>query len=157
MKSIEVGDAAPDFSVVASDGQTVTLSDFQGKQAVVLFFYPGDNTPICTLEACSFRDAYEDFTKLGAAVIAVSADSDETHRKFAAAKRLPYLMIADQKNALRKLFGVPKLMYLFPGRTTFVIDREGVVRSKFNSQIFGSQHVTEALRTLRQINSQPSP
>lgn len=153
MKPVDVGDVAPDFSAVASDGQTVTLSNFKGKQAVVLFFYPSDNSPICTQEACSFRDAYEDFQKLGAAVIAVSADSDETHREFAAAKRLPYIMISDQQNALRKLYGVPNVMFVLPGRITYVIDQEGIVRSKFNSQVFGSQHVTEALKTLRDISS----
>lgn len=153
MKPINVGDLAPDFSVVASNGQKVTLSEFRGKQSVVLFFYPGDNTPICTKEACSFRDAYEDFLKLGAVVIAISADSNETHQKFAAEKKLPFLMIADQDNALRKLFGVSNVMFLFPRRITYLIDRDGIVRSKFNSQLSGTEHVTQALQTLREIAS----
>ncbi|WP_373652206.1 peroxiredoxin [Schlesneria sp. DSM 10557] len=153
MKPINVGDVAPDFTVVASNGQTVRLSEFRGKQSVVLFFYPGDNTPICTKEACSFRDAYEDFLKLGAVVIAVSADSNETHQKFADEKKLPFLMIADQDNALRKLFGVSNVMFLFPRRITYLIDRDGIVRSKFNSQLSGTEHVTQALQTLREIAS----
>ena len=77
MKRIEVGELAPEFTAIASDGQHISLVDFKGKQIVVIFFYPKDNSLICTQEACSFRDAYEDFVKLGAAVIGVSGDSDE--------------------------------------------------------------------------------
>src|SRR5262249_4303374 len=99
MKPIEVGDVAPEFTATASDGQSVSLADFKGKQVVVIFFYPRDNSPICTREACAFRDAYEDFVKLGAVVIGVSGDSDQSHRAFAAAQRLPYLLIADSDGA----------------------------------------------------------
>ncbi len=80
MKQIKVGDRAPEISAITSDGQPISLSDFRGKQAVVIFFYPKNNTPICTQEACSFRDNYDDFVKLGAAVIGVSGDSDVSHR-----------------------------------------------------------------------------
>ncbi|MEI8019969.1 MAG: peroxiredoxin [Schlesneria sp.] len=151
--SVEIGDPAPDFTATTSDGQTISLAGFKGKQSVVIFFYPSDNSPICTQEACAFRDAYEDFVKIGAAVIAVSADSDETHRDFAAKKKLPYLMISDRGNALRKLFEVPSVMFVLPGRVTYVIDQEGIVRSKFVSQLFASQHVEEALKILRQLSS----
>ncbi len=108
--SVEIGDPAPDFTATTPDGQTISLAGFKGKQSVVIFFYPSDNSPICTQEACAFRDAYEDFVKIGAAVIAISSDSDETHRDFAAKKKLPYLMISDRGNALRKLFEVPSVV-----------------------------------------------
>lgn len=151
MKSIEVGDPAPEFTATASDGRRVSLSDFQGKQAVVVFFYPRDNSPICTKEACAFRDAYEDFVAAGAAVIGVSSDSDESHRSFAASQRLPYLLIADADGALRRLFGVPNSLFVLPGRVTYVIDRAGIVRHIFNSQLLGTRHVKEALQTVRQF------
>ena len=153
MKPIEVGDPAPEFSATASDGRVVSLTDFKRKQAVVLFFYPRDNSPICTQEACAFRDAYQDFVGLGAAVIGVSGDSDLSHRSFADAQRLPYWLIADEDGALRRLFGVPNSMLVLPGRVTYVIDREGIVRLKFNSQLFGTKHVQEAMQAVRKIQS----
>jgi len=154
MKPIDVGDQAPDFTATASDGRAVSLADFRDKQTVVLFFYPRDNSPVCTQEACAFRDAYEDFVKAGAAVIGISGDSDESHRSFAAEQRLPYILIADADGALRQLFGVPKSMFVLPGRVTYVIDRGGIVRLKFNSQLFGSQHVEEALQIVRDLSSE---
>jgi len=153
MKPIDVGERAPDFTATASDGRRVSLTDFQGKQAVVVFFYPRDNSPICTKEACAFRDAYEDFVQAGAAVIGVSSDSDESHRSFAATQRLPYLLIADADGALRRLFGVPNSMFVLPGRVTYVIDRKGIVRHKFNSQLLGTRHVEEALRIVREFGN----
>ena len=143
--SVEIGDPAPDFTATTSDGQQISLAGFKGKQSVVIFFYPSDNSPICTQEACSFRDAYEDFVKLGAAVIAVSADSDETHRDFAAKKKLPYLMVSDRGNALRKLFEVPSVMFVLPGRVTYVIDQEGIIRQIFSAQFVSNEHVQRAL------------
>jgi peroxiredoxin Q/BCP len=153
MKSIEVGDPAPELTATTSDGQRFLLADYQGKQIVVIFFYPKDNSHICTQEACSFRDAYDDFVKLGAVVVGISSDSDESHRSFAAAQNLPYLLIADHDGALRQLFGVPKSMLLLPGRVTYVIDLEGIVRLKFNSQLFGAQHVQEALQMVRKLTN----
>ena len=147
--SVEIGDPAPDFTATTSDGQQISLAGFKGKQSVVIFFYPSDNSPICTQEACSFRDAYEDFVKLGAAVIAVSADSDETHRDFAAKKKLPYLMVSDRGNALRKLFEVPSVMFVLPGRVTYVIDQEGIIRQIFSAQFVSNEHVQRALEAVK--------
>jgi peroxiredoxin Q/BCP len=151
MKPIDVGERAPDFSTTASDGRRVSLSEFRGKQAVVIFFYPRDNSPVCTKEACAFRDSYEDFVAAGAAVIGVSSNSDESHRSFAVSQRLPYLLIADAGGKLRQLFGVRNSFFVVPGRVTFVIDREGIVRHKFNSLLNGIQHVEEALQTVRRL------
>lgn len=153
MPRIQVGDREPDVTMTSSDGRRIVLSDFIGKSAVVLFFYPRDNTSVCTKEACSFRDAYEDFVAAGAVVIGVSADSDESHRQFAASQRLPFLLVSDADGALRRAFGVAKPLGLIPGRVTYVIDREGVVRHVYSALFQGVQHRDEALRIVRELQS----
>lgn len=153
MRRINVGDRAPDVTLTTHDGRRVTLDDFRRKQAVVLFFYPKDNTRICTREACAFRDAYEEFVEAGAVVIGVSGDSDESHREFAEKYRLPFLLVADVDGSLRRAFGVPKTLGLLPGRVTYVIDRDGIVRSIFNAPLQSQKHVDEALRTVRDLSA----
>jgi peroxiredoxin Q/BCP len=153
MKSIQVGDTAPEITFNVYDGRRVSLSDFRG-QVVVLFFYPADNTVICTREACSFRDAFHDFRQAGAIVVGVSGDSQSTHAQFAARKQLPYLIVSDEDGALRRAFGVQKRFGVLPGRVTYVIDRDGVVRDVFKSQILAKRHVDNALHIVRALNSQ---
>jgi peroxiredoxin Q/BCP len=153
--SIQVGDAAPEFVATAHDGSTFSLADFRGRQVVVLFFYPADNTPVCTAEACAFRDAYEDFVAAGAKVVGISSDSTESHSGFAAAHKLPYLLLADSGGEIRKAFGVPKTLGILAGRVTYVIDKQGIVRLVFNSQLAAKGHVTQALRVVQQL-SQPA-
>ena len=144
-----VGVAAPDFALPDREGRTVRLSDYRGKQPVVLYFYPKDNTPGCTKEACAFRDQYEDFKQVGAEVVGVSSDAAESHVKFASKYRLPFVLLTDRGGAVRKRYGVKPTLGVLPGRVTFVIDREGVVRHVFNSQLQATQHVTEAMDALR--------
>jgi len=151
MASIDVGDRAPEFTLPSQTGARVSLADFRGKQAVVLFFYPKDGTAICTKEACSFRDAYEDFVSAGAVVMGVSSDAVESHEGFARRQRLPFVLLSDTDGALRKAFAVPKSLGLLPGRVTYVIDKEGVVRLVFNSQLSAEQHVSESLAVVRQL------
>jgi peroxiredoxin Q/BCP len=151
MPRIKVGDRAPDFTAVAQDGREVSLADYLGKKAVVVYFYPKDNTSVCTAQACSFRDAYEDFVKAGAEVIGVSSDDTESHRGFAEKQHLPFVLVSDEKKSLRKAFGVPSTLGLIPGRVTYVIDREGIVRHIFNSQLNASRHISESLETVRQL------
>jgi thioredoxin-dependent peroxiredoxin len=153
MKPIQAGDRAPDFTAVAHDGQQVSLAEFLGKSVVVLYFYPKDETPGCTKQACAFRDAYEDFVKAGAAVIGVSGDSSESHQAFASGHRLPFLLLADRDGSLRKAFGVPKTLGVLPGRVTYVIDRDGIVRHVFSSQFQAERHVAEALEIVRKLAS----
>lgn len=145
---IQVGDAAPDFSLPTQSGALVQLSNFLGKQAVVLYFYPKDNTAGCTAEACAFRDSYEVFKDAGAEVIGVSADSEESHQQFATQHRLPFLLLSDKSGDLRRLYGVPTTFGLVPGRVTYVIDKQGIVRHIFSSQLDVQKHVSEALQTL---------
>lgn len=151
MSSIQVGDRAPSIVAEAHTGETIRTDDFLGKQTVVVYFYPRDGTPTCTTEACSFRDAYEDFAKAGAVVIGISADSLEKHRAFAAKKNLPFLLLSDSDGALRRAFGVPNTWGLVPQRVTFVIDREGIVRHVFSSLWNGGRHVEEALGIVKQL------
>lgn len=151
--SIAAGDRAPDFTATTSDGQTVSLRDYRDRSSVVLFFYPKDGSPICTMEACRFRDSYEDFVAAGAVVIGVSGDSDDSHVEFANSHRLPFALISDKDGALRREFGVPRSMGVLPGRVTYVIDPQGIVRLVFNSQLQGEKHVAEALEMVRTIGS----
>jgi len=146
---IQVGNAAPDFDLPDASGRRVRLADFKGKRGVVLYFYPKDDTPGCTKEACSFRDSYEEFRDAGAEVIGVSSDSEASHRSFAEKHRLPFVLVADAGGELRKRYGVPSTLGLLPGRVTYVIDREGIVRHVFNSQLQATKHVDEALTALR--------
>lgn len=154
MAAIQVGDLAPDFTRTAQTGETISLHNYRGKQAVVVYFYPADNTPGCTAQACAFRDAYQDFTDAGAVVIGISGDTSASHEKFAEGKRLPILLLSDADGELRKAFGVPKTLWLMPGRVTYVIDKQGLVQQVFNSQLFATQHVKEALATVKQLNAQ---
>jgi thioredoxin-dependent peroxiredoxin len=146
MKSIQSGEQAPDFTATAHTGRQVSLAEFRGKNVVVLYFYPKDGTAICTKEACAFRDAYERFAEAGAVVIGVSGDTLDRHRAFAGDQRLPFLLVSDRDGSLRTAYGVPKSFGLLPGRVTYVIDKEGIIRCVFNSQFSADRHVTEALK-----------
>jgi thioredoxin-dependent peroxiredoxin len=145
---LKVGAPAPDFTLADANGKDVRLADFRGRP-VVLYFYPKDDTPGCTKEACSFRDQYQDFQDAGAVVLGVSSDSSESHRAFAERHRLPFTLLADRGGQVRKLYGVPATLGLLPGRVTFVIGADGVVRHVFNSQLDAARHVSEALEVLR--------
>ncbi|PSN13284.1 peroxiredoxin [filamentous cyanobacterium CCT1] len=151
--AIRVGDAAPDFTLPNQKGESVTLSSYQGQRAVVLYFYPKDDTPGCTVESCSFRDSYEDFVAAGAEVIGISSDSPDSHRLFASKHNLPFTLVSDANGAVRKAYGVPATLGLLPGRVTYVIDREGVVRHIFNSQFNPKGHVAEAMGILKTLQA----
>ena len=148
MARLQVGDRAPDFSATAQDGSTIRMSDFVGQRGLVLFFYPKDGTPVCTREACSFRDSYEQFVDAGAEVVGVSSDSAESHRAFANRHKLSFPLICDTSGSLRKAFGVPSTLGVFPGRVTYVIDKEGIVRLIFSAQFASDEHVRQALKAV---------
>mmetsp|Transcript_15245 Transcript_15245/g.30995 ORF Transcript_15245/g.30995 Transcript_15245/m.30995 type:complete len:212 (+) Transcript_15245:1717-2352(+) len=141
------GEKAPDFTLPDQNGSDVKLSSFLGKRAVVLFFYPKDNTPGCTKEACMFRDAAEDFSALNAEVIGVSADAN--HTAFIDKHKLNFTLLSDTKNEVRTLYGVPNALFVLPGRVTYVIDKEGTVVKVFNSMNDVSGHVDESIRALK--------
>jgi peroxiredoxin Q/BCP len=149
---VEVGSMAPDFTLPSQSGKMMSLEDFLGKKPVVLFFYPKDETPGCTKQACAFRDDFEEFGKLDAEVIGISSDSVESHRSFVVKHNLPFTLLSDEGGKIRKLYGVPSAFGLFPGRVTYVMDEEGVVRHIFSSQLGVEQHVEEALKALRSLH-----
>jgi len=151
---VRVGDKAPDFTLPSQMGDDVTLSEFFGKKNVVLYFYPKDETKGCTKEACTFRDNYEELTNLGAEVIGVSGQSVESHKSFASHYGLPFILLSDEGNNARELYGVPSSMGIIPGRVTYIIDKKGIVRHIFNSQTQAQKHVEEAKKTLLEIEEE---
>jgi peroxiredoxin Q/BCP len=152
-RAIQVGDHAPDFTLPSQAGEPVRLYDRLGRRAVVLYFYPKDDTRGCTAEACAFRDSHEVFTDAGAEVIGVSSDSVDRHAAFAGRHSLPFTLLSDEKGQIRKLYGVPTTFGVIPGRVTYVIDREGTVRHIFNSLTGIDRHVSEALQVVGQIQA----
>lgn len=152
--SVKVGDNAPDFTLPSQMGDNVTLSEYFGKKNVVLYFYPKDESSGCTREACTFRDQYDIFTSLDAEVLGVSGQSVESHKSFATHHGLPFILLSDVDNKVRKLYGVPATMGVIPGRVTFIIDKKGVVRHVFNSQIQPVKHVEEAKQVLEKLNAE---
>jgi thioredoxin-dependent peroxiredoxin len=149
---LQVGDRAPDFTLpTQTTGELFDLRDLVGKSTIVLYFYPKSNTRGCTAEACSFRDNYEVFKDAGAEVIGVSSDSEETQQQFASQYHLPFLLLSDKEGALRKLYGVPTTFGVIPGRVTYVIDKEGIVRHIFSDQMNPTKHITEALKVVQEI------
>jgi peroxiredoxin Q/BCP len=145
---VRVGARAPDFKLPSQSGEMVRLNDFFGKP-VVLFFYPQDNTPGRIKEVRAFRDGFEEFGVLDAEVIGVSSDSVESHGAFAEKHDLPFALLSDEGGKVRKLYGVPNTFGLLPGRVTYVIDEQGVVRHIFSSQLGVERHVQEAIEALR--------
>jgi peroxiredoxin Q/BCP len=150
---VHVGEEAPDFTLLSQAGGLVSLKDYLGKP-VVLFFYPKDDTLGCTREVCAFRDDFGKFGKLDAEVIGISSDSVESHRNFAEQHKLPFTLLSDQGGKVRKRYGVPNTLGLFPGRVTYVVDEMGVVRHIFTSQLGVEKHVDEALQALDSVRSE---
>ena len=153
-RGIGVGDQAPDFILPSQSGEPVRLSDRLGEQVVVLYFYPRDNTPGCTAEACAFRDSHEVFSEAGAEVIGVSSDSADRHAAFAGRYDLPFTLLSDAGGRVRKRYGVPAVLGVLPGRVTYVIDRQGTVRHVFNSMTSIDQHVGDALAVVRRLQAE---
>lgn len=148
--ALKAGDKIPDFTAKNQHGILFKWSEQQAKPTVI-YFYPKDDTPGCTAQACSFRDQYEDFKDLGAEVIGVSSDSEKSHVKFAEKYNLPFVLLSDKDKSLRKLFGVPtNLLGLIPGRVTYVIDKDGIIVSVFNS-MKATTHIPIALKTIQKM------
>ena len=152
-RGIQVGDKAPDFTLPSQSGEQVGLSDRLGKQVVVLYFYPRDDTKGCTAEACAFRDSYEVFTGAGADVIGISSDSVDRHAAFAGKHQLPFTLLSDKGGQVRKSYGVPAALGVLPGRVTYVIDRQGTVRHVFNSMTNIGKHISDALEVVRELQA----
>ena len=147
--ALKIGDKAPSFAAVDANGTSFDSKDIIGKKPVVIYFYPKDNTPGCTMQACGFRDSYEDFIDLGAEVIGVSSDTVNSHKKFTTQYKLPFTLLSDSDKKLRKLFGVPdKLFGLLPGRVTYIINKAGIITMIFDS-VMATKHISIALKSLK--------
>ena len=148
---LPAGSTMPEFSLKDQDGNWFHSSEHVGKKPLVIFFYPKDFTPGCTAEACAFRDHYEDFTDAGVQVIGISSDSQVSHRKFIRKHSLPYVLLSDPNNEVRRKFRVEnRLLNLLPGRETFVVDKTGRVVMTFKS-MGASGHVSKALKALKKL------
>jgi peroxiredoxin Q/BCP len=150
-KKLKIGDQAPQFTLPDQYGKMVDLNSFIGKTKLVVYFYPKDESFGCTKEACSFRDSYEDFKEAGAEVIGISSDDEASHRGFATNHKLPFILLSDKDKKVAGLYGVGKTLGILPGRVTFIIDRQGIIRGIYSSQINFQKHVEEALEVLRRI------
>jgi thioredoxin-dependent peroxiredoxin len=152
--SKQVGDLAPDFTLSDQAGKKVCLYDLLAQKPVVLFFYPKDNTPGCTKEACTFRDRHSVFQESGAEVLGISGDSVSSHQQFANTYQLPFQLLSDEGNKVRSLFGVPSTLWILPGRVTYLIDRTGKIRYLFESQLDFEGHIEGALKALQKIKTE---
>ncbi len=152
---LKLGDEAPDFTLPSNLDKDFTLSELRGQKNVVLYFYPKDETVGCTKEACSFRDNYQQFIDIGAEVVGISSDSILSHKSFAENHKLPFILLSDPLKRVRKLYGAKGRLGLLPGRVTFIIDKGGIIRHVFSSQIQPTKHVQEAAQILKGINTEP--
>ncbi|XP_039018093.1 peroxiredoxin Q, chloroplastic-like [Hibiscus syriacus] len=150
---VNKGSVPPSFTLKDQDGKNVSLSKFKGKP-VVVYFYPADETPGCTKQACAFRDSYEKFKKAGAEVIGISVDNSASHKAFAQKYKLPFTLLSDEGNKVRKEWGVPSDLFgALPGRQTYVIDKKGAVQLIYNNQFQPEKHIDETLKMLQTVNS----
>ncbi|MEI7836846.1 MAG: peroxiredoxin [Planctomycetota bacterium] len=147
-RPIDVGDALPDITLPNQGGDMIRLRSYVGVSGIVLFFYPKDDSLICTREACQFRDRYEDFKSRNMEVIGISDDPPGAHAGFAVRQRLPFMLLSDANGEARKQFGTGKTAGLLPGRVTYVVDRQGIVRHIYRSQFRAYKHITEALKAM---------
>jgi thioredoxin-dependent peroxiredoxin len=148
--ALKVGDKLPNFKAKDTNGNIFDSQNYIGKQPLIIYFYPKDETRVCTEQACSFRDNYQEFKDLGAEVIGISADSVQSHLKFKSKFNLPFILLSDNDKKLRKLFGVENDFLIIPGRQTFVADENGVIILVFNS-MQGKIHINKALKILKEL------
>lgn len=150
---LKVGDTIPNFTAKDTNGNDFDSQRIIGHKPLVIYFYPKDNTPGCTTQACSFRDQYEDFKDLGAEVIGISSDSVASHQEFIKHYKLPFILLSDSNGKIRKLFGVPSSVFgLIPGRVTYVTDTNGVIQMIFDSML-ANKHIPKALDAIKKIVS----
>ena len=146
---LKIGDKIPFFSLKDQHGKIRTSNKVN--KSLVLFFYPKDDTPGCTIEACGFRDKYDLFKILGAEVWGISNGSIQSHLGFANKNKLQYPLLCDQNNILRKSFGVPKKLGLIEGRVTYIINSEGIIKHIFEDLLNGPAHIKEAIKALKKL------
>jgi peroxiredoxin Q/BCP len=153
MAALKIGDNLPTFKLQDQNGNWINSENLKD-EVLVIYFYPKDDTPGCTAEACAFRDSHEDFIELGAKVIGVSADSISKHKDFVNRYKLPFTLLSDNSNDLRKKFGVPKsFLGLLPGRVTYIFDKNGKLVHVYDSQLNSKGHIKTSLETVKNLVS----
>lgn len=149
---LQIGDLLPDLTMQDQNGNQVSLKDYKDKHPLVIYFYPKDNTQVCTAQACGFRDNYEEFQETGAEVIGISRDSVSSHQTVTKKRKLPFVLLSDANGKALKAFGVPKMLFgLLPGRVTFVADKSGKIIHTFRSDLHADKHIKESLKKLRSL------
>lgn len=147
---LKIGDQLPNISLPNQNGDTISLTDFVGKKHLVVYFYPKNNTKVCSAQACSFRDSYEVYQELGAEVIGISHDTVDSHAKVSNNRSLPFILLSDPKRKAMKAFGVPSQLFgLFTKRVTFVIDKKGQIIHTFHSDFNAQKHIDESIKILK--------
>ena len=152
MKKIIIGSEIPEFELLDQNGVNFRITDHIGKKNLVIYFYPKDDTPGCTKEACYFRDQYDVFNQADALIIGISSQSVESHKQFAEKYRLNFTLLSDEGGKVRKIFGATSLGFI-PGRITYIVDKKGIVIYVFNSQIDAEKHVDESIRILKELET----
>jgi len=149
-KTLKVGDTIPAFSLRDQNDSLFNIADYIGRKILVIYFYPKDESTVCTKEACSFRDNYKEFDSAGAMVIGINSGSVESHRNFAKNHRLPFTLLSDPDNKVLNMFGVKKKFFI-SGRETFVVDKTGKIVFTYNSMTNGSAHEKETLSFIKKM------
>jgi peroxiredoxin Q/BCP len=151
---IQIGDNCPVFKLKNQFGEAFNLVNLLGNKTLVIYFYPKDDTPGCTKEACSFRDRFEEFKDLGCEVIGISSDSEQKHKEFAEKHKLPFILLADINQEVRKSFGVPGSLFgLIPGRVTYIVGKDKKVKGIFNSLLNPIGHIDHALQLVKSLSN----
>lgn len=152
MNKIKIGSNVPAFTLPDQNGNLFDINSVIGNKNLVIYFYPKDDSPGCTKEACSFRDQFEVFKEADAVIIGISRQSVKSHKEFAEKHRLGFTLLSDEGDKIHKKFGVPaNLLGLLPGRVTYIADKTGKVIYVFDSQTKATEHVDEALRVLKEL------
>jgi peroxiredoxin Q/BCP len=154
-RELKIGELMPAFALPDADGRLVSSGELLGRGPLVVFFYPKDETIGCTREACGFRDVFAELSGAGATVVGISADDGESHRRFRAHHALPYVLLSDVDGQVAERFGVRRMWGLLPGRETFVMDSDGVVRAHLRSLSQPTRHVELALNMVHRLSVQP--
>jgi peroxiredoxin Q/BCP len=150
-KPLAVGDAVPNFTLKDQNGKTFDIKEEVGKHILIVYFYPKDESMVCTKEACAFRDSFNDYTKAGAQVIGINGGTVESHKKFEEHYKLPFILLSDPDNKVYKMFGI-KNKFFMTGRQTFVVDMKGKIAFSYESMMEGTEHAKQALAVVKSLN-----
>lgn len=146
--TLAVGDKIPEFTLTDQTGKPFESKDEVGKQVLVIYFYPKDESMVCTKEACGFRDAFDEFKKAGAKIVGINDGTVASHKAFADHYKLPFTLLSDPGNKVYKLFGIKGKMF-FTGRQTFIVDLSGKIVYTHEAMLEGKQHADEALKFIK--------